>query len=60
MNDLFISLPTPQNKCINDLNNILYNFLWKSKVDKIKRKQLTQDFFKWRIQMIEINNYIQG
>ena len=49
MNDLFISLPTPPNKCINDLNNILYNFLWKSKVDKIKRKQLTQDFFKWRI-----------
>ncbi|XP_078335420.1 uncharacterized protein LOC144626204 [Crassostrea virginica] len=33
MNHLFISLPTPPNKFINDLNNILYNFLWKSKVE---------------------------
>ena len=60
MNHLFISLPTPPNKFINDLNNILYNFLWKSKVDKIKRKQITQDYLNGGLQMIEINNYIQG
>ena len=57
---LFISLPTTPNKFINDLNNILYNFSWKSKVDKIKRKQITQDYLNGGLQMIEINNYIKG
>lgn len=60
MNHLFISLPTPSNKFIKDLNEILFNFLWKSKVDKIKRKQITQEYSDGGLKMIEINNYIQS
>lgn len=60
MNHLFISLPTTSSKFIKDLNEILFNFLWKSKVDKIKRKQITQECSNGCLKMIEINNYIQS
>ena len=60
MNHLFISLPTPSNKFIKDLNSILYGFLWNSKIDKIKRKQITQKYSQGGLKMIDINNYIQG
>lgn len=38
----------------------MFNFLWKSKVDKIKRKQITQEYSDGGLKMIEINNYIQS
>lgn len=60
MNHSFISLPTPSSKFVKDLNEILFNFLWKSKVDKIKRKQITQEYSNGGLKMIEINNYIQS
>lgn len=61
MNHLFISLPTPSSKVIKDLKNkILFNFLWKSKVYKIKRKQITQEYSNGGLKMIEINNYIRS
>lgn len=64
MNHLFVSLslPSPSSKFIKDLNEILvlFNFLWKSKVDKIKRKQITQEYSNGGLKMIEINNYIQS
>jgi hypothetical protein len=40
---LFISLPTPQNSYLLELNNVIFNFLWNSKVDKIKRKLLPKN-----------------
>lgn len=44
LNHLFISLPTPSSNFLKQLKEILFNFLWNSKVDKIKRKQITQDY----------------
>lgn len=38
LNHLSISLPTPEISFLTNLNNILFNFLWNSNVDKIKRK----------------------
>jgi hypothetical protein len=38
----------------------MYRFLWNSNVDKIKRKQTTQKYPKGGLNMIGINNYIQG
>ena len=31
LNHLFFTLPTPEEFVINNINNILYNFLWGSK-----------------------------
>lgn len=40
-NHLFISLPTPEISYLKNRNIILFNFLWNSNVDKIKRKLTT-------------------
>lgn len=37
LNHLFITLPNPNEKTIKQLNDILFNFIWNSKIDKIKR-----------------------
>jgi hypothetical protein len=60
MNHLFISLPTPSNKFIKDLNSTLYRYLWNSQADKIKGKQTTQKHPQGGLNMIDINNYMQG
>ena len=40
---LFTVLPNPPQSFIKDLNTILYNFIWNSKPDKVKRTVLIQD-----------------
>ena len=59
-NHLFISLPSPSNTFIKNLNEILFNFLWQSKVDKLKRKQVIQDYVNGGLKMTDISNYILG
>ena len=39
---------------------ILFHFLWNSKADRIKRKQITQNYEKGGLKMIDIDNYIKG
>ena len=60
LNHLFISLPSPSNAFIKNLNEIIYNFMWQSKVDKLKRKQVIQSYINGGLKMIDINNYILG
>lgn len=40
LNHLFIALPNPKSNALKELNNILFNFVWNSKCDKIKRHVL--------------------
>lgn len=54
LNHLFMSLPTPSSNSLKQLKEILFNFLWNSKVDKIKRKQITQDYEMGRPKMVDI------
>ena len=61
LNHLFISLPMPSiNHLKNLIKEILFHFLWNSKVDRIKRKQITQNYEKGGLKMIDIDNYIKG
>lgn len=60
LNHLFISLPTPSSNFLKQLKEIRFNFLWNSKVDKIKRKQITQDYEMGGLKMVDIDNYIKG
>ena len=43
-----------------ELNEILFSFLWKSKVDKVKRKTVTQEYQNGGLKMINLDNYIKG
>lgn len=59
-NHLFISLPTPSSNFLKQLKEILFNFLWISKVDEIKRNQITQDYEMGGLKMVDIDNCIKG
>ena len=60
LNHLFITLPSPSKETILELNDILFSSLWKSKVDKVKRKIVTQEYQNGGLKMINLDNYIKG
>ena len=56
---LFSSLPTP--KCyLDEINNIIYKFLWDNKPDKIKRDLICSDYLKGGLKMVNIYNFVKG
>lgn len=36
----------------------VYEFIWSSEIDKVKRQQVTQNYLKGRIKMLDINNFL--
>lgn len=60
LNHLFIALPNPKSNALKELNNILFNFVWNSKCDKIKRQVFTQRYEHGGLRMVDINSYIKG
>ena len=60
LNHLFISLPNPPENTLKSLKCILFNFLWNSKVEKIKRNVLYQKHEYGGVEMIDIEKYISG
>ena len=58
LNHLFIALPTPSEVTINKLNKTFFHFIWQSKVDKIKRDILIQEYEDGGLKMIHLNHYI--
>lgn len=43
LNHLFISLPTPNRSLLSTFGNALFQFLWKSRRTKVKRKNVRQN-----------------
>jgi hypothetical protein len=58
LNHLFISLKSPKKEIISNLYKIIFEFLWKCSVDKVKRSLTTQDYLSGGIKMVDINNFI--
>ena len=58
LNHLFISLPTPKKETISYLYKIIFEFLWKSGVEKVKRSVTTQDYLSGGLKMVDIDNFI--
>ena len=50
------SLPTHQD-ALKENNTLLYDFLWESKGDKIKRTQMINDYDKGGLKMIDIQSF---
>ena len=55
---LIISLPNPSGDQILKLNKMLFEFIWKSSTDKIKREVIIQDFDQGGLRMIHLEKYI--
>lgn len=60
LNHLFISLPNPDKETLFFLSNLFYEFVWNSKIDKVKREVITQDYLKGGFKMLEINNFLKS
>lgn len=60
LNYLFSSLPTPKQSTIKKIIDIIYNFLWDNKPDKINRIQLSQDYLQGGLKMINIQHFIKA
>jgi hypothetical protein len=57
-NNLFTSLPTPNRETISYLCKSIFEFPWRSNVDKVKRSVITQDYLSRGIKMVDLNNFI--
>lgn len=45
-------------KCLQKLNKLVFNFIWKSKIDKVKRSILTQDYSQGGLRMVNTEKQI--
>ena len=53
-------LKTPSAEQIKHIKNSMYNFLWNNKPDKIKRKQLIQNYQNGGLRMLDIDLFINS
>ena len=54
---LLIALPSPSKKLLNELNTMLYSFLWKGKPDQVKRTVASQALIEGGLGMINLENF---
>lgn len=58
LNHLFISLPNPMQDVILSLSKSLFELIWNSKCNKVKREIVTLDYLKGGLKMINISNFM--
>ena len=56
---LFTSIPTKK-LYLDQINEIVYNFLWDQKQDKIKQKVICANYMQGGLKMINIYNFVKG
>lgn len=56
-NHLFIGLPNPDETFLNKLNTLLYNFLWNSKNDTVKRDVVVQNYNSGGLKMVNVRAF---
>ena len=55
-----MSLPLPPLSFVNELDKLLYSFLWYEKPDRINRKQVNQGYLQGGLNMINIHYFIKA
>ena len=57
---LFISLPNPQKDLLREIDTLLFNYIWNSKVDRIARKYITRQYNEGGLRMINTHIFIKS
>ena len=57
LNHLFIALPNPSIEIIKNIEDMLYTFIWKSSVNRVK-KDIMQKEYQRGLKMINIHSFI--
>ena len=55
-----VSLPKPSSEFIKRLNSSIYNFVWGSKVDRLRRVSICKPYTQGGLSMIDINSHIDA
>ena len=59
-NHLFLSIPSPGQELTQQINSVLFKYLWGGKPDKIKRSYITLDYNEGGLRMVNLQNHIQS
>jgi len=57
MNHLVLSLPTPHDDIIRDINSKFYQFIWGGKVDRVSRNQMALKYDKGCASMVQFESF---
>lgn len=57
---LLLCLPNPSSKFVDDLNSTLFQFIWQSKVDRIKRNVMIQNYEEGGVKMINLDLFLKS
>ena len=60
LNHLFLSIPSPSETFIKNLNADLFAFLWNSKSDKLKRDIVVRKYLEGGLNMLHLKTYIES
>ena len=58
LNHLFIALPNPSIEIIKNIEDMLYTFIWKSSVNRVKKDIMQKEYQEGRLKMINIHSFI--
>ena len=59
-NHLILSIPTPSRTFLKRLQNMIYDFIWKNKKDKISRDQLSNDYADDGLRLFKIDLFFEA
>jgi hypothetical protein len=57
---LFLNIPDPSDKFLDELQGMFFNFLWSGKKDKIKRQSTYQSYEEGGLKMINVKAYLSS
>ena len=57
---LFMALPNPDRKYLKELNTLLFNYIWNSKVDRVARTVVTKKFMDGGLNMVNLELFIKS
>lgn len=60
LNHLFKSPPTPDKAFLSSLNTAIFDLIWTSKGDKVKRQCVNQDYTKGGFKMLDVHNFVSS
>ena len=60
MNHLFLALPNPPEKVIQELNSLFFKYIWTGSVDRIKRDISIKNYKDGGLKMVKVKEFIQA
>ena len=60
LNHLVLSLPSPDNNVISELNSTFHHFIWGGKIDRISRNQMALPCNKGGTGMVQLESFIKA